>query len=81
DSLSPHAWLSLDPRDSLATGARLSHLLAPPGLMPTPGTRSPPSPALVSLTGATGPPPHTTPTPLRSPTPCAPPGALHLCTR
>ncbi|KAG6894695.1 hypothetical protein C0993_010976, partial [Termitomyces sp. T159_Od127] len=67
--------------DSLATGARLPHPLAPPGLVPTPGTRPPPSPALVSLTGATGPLPRTAPAPLRSPMPHAPSGALCLCTR
>ncbi|KAG6875830.1 hypothetical protein C0993_007187 [Termitomyces sp. T159_Od127] len=46
------------------------------GLVPTPSTHPPPSPALAPLAGATGAPPHTTPALLRSPMPRA---LLVLC--
>ncbi|KAG6882348.1 hypothetical protein C0993_010972, partial [Termitomyces sp. T159_Od127] len=63
DSLSPLVCFSLDPRDSLAPGARSSRSLAPPGLTPTPGTRLSPSPAPVSPTGTPGTLPRTLPRP------------------
>ncbi|KAG6867856.1 hypothetical protein C0993_010206, partial [Termitomyces sp. T159_Od127] len=63
DSLSPLVRFSLDPRDSLAPGARLSRSFAPPGLAPTPGTHLSPSPALVSPTGTPGTPLRTFPRP------------------
>ncbi|KAG6883580.1 hypothetical protein C0993_005341, partial [Termitomyces sp. T159_Od127] len=49
--------------DSLAPGARSSRSLASPGLVPTPGTRLSPSPALVSPTGTPGTPLRTFPRP------------------
>ncbi|KAG6875511.1 hypothetical protein C0993_008871, partial [Termitomyces sp. T159_Od127] len=63
DSLSPFDCFSLDPRDSLAPGARSSRSLASPGLAPTPGTHLSPSPALVSPTGTPGTPLRTLPRP------------------
>ncbi|KAG6892423.1 hypothetical protein C0993_003866, partial [Termitomyces sp. T159_Od127] len=63
DSLSPLDCFSLDPRDSLAPGARSSRSLASPGLAPTPGTHPSPSPALVSPTGTPSTLPHTFPRP------------------
>ncbi|KAG6863612.1 hypothetical protein C0993_010868, partial [Termitomyces sp. T159_Od127] len=81
DLLSPRSCYLLIPGTRSLTGACSSHPLVLPGLAPTPGTRPPPSPAPAPLAGTTGTPPHTAPAPLRSPTPHAPPGALHLCTR
>ncbi|KAG6881466.1 hypothetical protein C0993_001368, partial [Termitomyces sp. T159_Od127] len=49
--------------DSLAPGARSSCSLASPGLAPTPGTRSSPSPAPVSPTGTPSTLPRTLPRP------------------
>ncbi|KAG6874670.1 hypothetical protein C0993_012662, partial [Termitomyces sp. T159_Od127] len=63
DSLSPLICFSLDPRDSLAPGTRLSRSLASPGLAPTPGTHLSPSLALVSPTGTPGTPLRTLPCP------------------